>query len=293
MISENGRQFRRFVSSEEKLKIPDGEFWIGSDLKLAHDITLRPGNQTTVTIGLTPDNLPKNNHLIGQTHMSTRSILMQLGVEVGSETPEIIHETIKNNKNGEMQAVIPLANVGNRPVRIPEGMGVGSLFLWNGKTIQNSELESYIDKGDITMTGEEGQDWKYYYDKNRVLTGIQYRLDPDVKMYIPPSEDPIDMKYLSNRHDRPKIDKMLRPVPKTEEKIDWITQTKSAVGLSPLVHALIEPNLNTPFFDALHRNSLLLKGGDNWPIRLELFSSTEDNAVPEWILFRFASASTK
>ncbi len=293
MISENGRPLRHLVSREEQLKIPEGKFWIGPDLKTIHDITLRPHTSTIVDVRVTPDDLPPDAELLSQARMSTRSILMQLGVEVGSETPQVIESTYRNKHNGESHASIPLSNVGNRPVKIPEGTGVGSLFLWNGKTIENGDLEALISSGDIAMTGEEGQDWKYYFDRNRVVAGIHYRLDPEVKMYIPPSDVPIDMVYLSNRHDRPKIDKLLRPVPQTEEKIDWITQTKSAIGLSPRVHALIEPNLNTPFFDAEHRNSLLLKGGDNWPIRLELFSPTVDNAVPEWILFRFAKAGIK
>jgi hypothetical protein len=293
MFSENERPLRYISAREEQLKIPDGNFWIGPDLTTLHDITLRPHAGTTVDVKITAEDVPSDPKLLPQARMSTRSILMQLGIEVGSETPNVIEATLRDKRNGESHASIPLSNVGNRAVRIPEGTGVGSLFLWNGKTITNGDLKDLISSGDIQMTGEEGEDWKYYFDKNQVLAGIHYKLDPDMKMYIPPNDQPIDMAYLSSRHDRPKIDRMLRPVPKTDEKIDWITQTKSAVGLSPRVHALIEPNLNTPFFDAEHRNSLLLKGGDNWPIRLELSSPTVDNAVPEWILFRFAKAMAK
>lgn len=293
MFPERERPLRHILSREEQLKIPEGNFWIGPDLLTLHDITLRPHTATTVDVRITPADIPPSQNLLSQARMSTRSILMQLGIEVGSETPEVIETTLRDKQNGESHASIPLSNVGNRAVKIPEGTGVGSLFLWNGKTIENSELEALVASGEITMTGEQGQDWKYYFNKDQVLAGIHYRLDPEMKMYIPPHETPINMVYLSNRHDRPKIDKLLRPVPKTEEKIDWITQTKSAVGLSPQINALIEPNLNTPFFDAEHRNSLLLKGGDNWPIRLELSSPTVDNAVPEWILFRFAKAGTK
>jgi hypothetical protein len=293
MFYENERPLRNLAAREEQLKIPEGNFWIGPDLTTFHDITLRPHTSTTVDVKLAPEDLPSDPQLLSQAQMSTRSILMQLGIEVGSETPEVIEATLRDKKNGDSHASIPLSNVGNRAVRIPEGTGIGSLFLWNGKTVENGGLEELISNGDITMTGDRGQDWRYYHDKNGVFAGIHYRLDPDMKMYIPPSEVPIDMAYLTNRHDRPKIDKLLRPVPKTDEKIDWITQTKSAIGLSNRVHALIEPNLNTPFFDAEHRNSLLLKGGDDWPIRLELSSPTIDNAVPEWILFRFAKAGLK
>jgi len=293
MFLENERPLRNLAAREEQLKIPDGEFWIGPDLTTIHDITLRPQTSTTVDVKVLPEHLPSDLDLLPQAHMSTRSILMQVGIEVGNETPEVIEATLHDKNNGDLHASIPLSNVGNRSVRIPEGTGVGSLYLWNGKTIENGDLEELVAHGDISMTGERGQDWRYYIDKNGVFAGIHYRLDPNMKMYIPPSEVPIDMAYLSNRHDRPKIDRLLRPVPNTDEKIDWITQTKSAVGLSPRVHALIEPNLNTPFFDAEHRNSLLLKGGDNWPIRLELSSPTVDNAVPEWILFRFANAEVK
>lgn len=289
-MAEIERPITQLALNEEMLRIPDGSFWIGSDLRTSHDITLRPHTSTTVRINVTPDNLPANRRLVRKTHMSGRSIFMQLGIEVGSETPEILDWTLDSNGGSDMTAAIPLANVGNRTMRIPEGMGVGSLYLWNGKTLKNSELEDYVEHGDIRMTGDEGVDWRYYRDKSGIISGIQYRIDPDFRKWIPPGFTPIDMAEFKNRHDRHKIDQMFENVPETEDPVDWITQTKSSIGLSQKVHALIEPNLNIPFFDAAHRNSLLLKGGDEWPIRLELVSPTVEGTLPRWILFRFAKA---
>ena len=290
MSAEIANPFRQLALKEELLKIPDGNFWIGSDIEISHAVTLRPHTETTVKIKLSPENLPDNRRLIRQTHVSGRSILMQLGIEVRDETSEILDWTLEGKENNEMTAAIPLANVGNNTVKIPEGMGVGSLYLWNGKTIRNGELESLVESGDIRMTGNEGEDWRFYNDKEGTLSGIQYRIDSDFRKYIPPSQDIIDMSDFSSRHDRPKIDRLLVDVPEIEEPVDWITQTRSSIGLSESVHALIQPKLNAPFFDAQHRNSRLLKGGDEWPIRLELVSPTVEGTLPHWVLFHFVKA---
>lgn len=290
-MSELHHPFRQLTLTEEMLKIPDGRFIIGSDLRVTHDVTLRPHTATTVNINLAPENIPFGERLVRQSHMSARSIFMQVGIEAGSETPQIIDWTLQSNDESKLTAAIPLTNVGNRTVKIPEGMGVGSLYLWNGKTIRNGELEEYVQRGDIRMSGDEGVDWRFYTDKDNTLAGIQYRIDPDFKKYISPSIEPIEMSTFSSRNDRPKIDRLFEDVPETEIPIDWITQTKSSIGLSRKVHAVIEPKLNAPFFDAQHRNSLLLKGGDEWPIRLELVSPTVEGALPRWILFRFAKAA--
>jgi len=287
--------FYKLGIKEEQLSIPDGDFWIGSDLKISHPLTLKPGSATTVKIDITPDNLPGDTRLLRQAHVSTRSIFMQLGVEVGHETTEILDWTLQGEGTNKMQAAIPLRNVGNRTVKIPTGMGVGSLFLWNGRTFSNGDIEKLVETSEVRMSGEEGVDWRYYKEADGVASGIQYRIDDRFRKFIAPSPDPIEMSDFSNRHDRDKIDRLLMDVPESGTAIDWITQTKSEIGLSKNINAIIEHNLNPnkKFFDELHRNSLLLKGGDDWRIRLELFSPTDEESVPHWVLLRFAAATSR
>lgn len=291
MPIEQNNGFRNLAFSEEVIRIPDGSFWIGSDLQSAHQVSIRPGMSTTIGVRIGQDNLPRDLRLVTATGMSTRSIFMQLGLEIGSETPQIIDYTLRSGKNGQLEAAIPLENVGNRTVRIPAGMGVGCLYLWNGRTLNNHDLRGAIESRQIRMSGEENQDWRYHKDRHGVTDGIEYLLDPFFRRYIPADGSIIDMNDFRNRHDRWKIDRLLEPVSETSEPIDWITQTKSVIGLSDDFNALIEPKLNTDFFDVHHRNSLLLKGGDEWPIRLELFSKIAKEPTPSWVLFRFAHAS--
>jgi hypothetical protein len=292
MSVENG--FHQLALTEEMLKIPDGEFWIGSDLKTSHPVTLFPNVSTTVRIAVTPDNLPSNRRLIRRSKLSTRSIFMQLGVEVDEATPDILDWTLLSGESDERYASIQLTNVNDRTKKIPAGMGVGALYLWNGKTFRNGELTGLVENGDIRMTGEEGRDWRYYRDNTGNISGIQYRINHDFRKYIAPSEDPIDLAQFKSRRDRAKIDRYYSEAPESEEPIDWITQTKSSIGLAKNVNAVIEPNLDPNqrlFEENKHRRSLLLRGGDEWPIRLELYSPTAEGFSPQWVLFRFAQAA--
>ena len=95
------------------------------------------------------------------------------------------------------------------------------------------------------------------------------------------------------------IDRLLEPIPESEEPILWIGETQAKLKLDPSIHGLLNKAVTTKdmpggaFDHSWQTNSNLIEGGrTNWPIRTEIYSPTK-GVMPEVVLMRFALADRK
>jgi hypothetical protein len=310
----------RSLKREELNRILERGFWIGPDIAIATSATIAPGEQVFVPISLPDKPVPFPNfdhpYAFSVLHASTRSRFAQLGLEVLQSTGFSIAQTLyiepKEDKPGELRAIIPVVNRAARPIHLPEGVKFFYPYYWEGDTITDHSLKDLLGS-EIKINGVEGKDWRWWYGQiskdggirrehvqRKELQGIEFFLNPESQAWIPPSDKPMTISDAQiDNHNRAEIDQFLKkPIPESNEPLFWIAETSASLEISPAIHGLVDwvvTQSGEPVAtdDNSHHqaNSTLIRGGNTFgKMRVEIFSPTTKDVIPKTVLLRFAQA---
>lgn len=228
---------------------------------------------------------------------SVRSICAQSGVDVatgyGSPATYIASALAEEGftwkklpeRTDNFEVLIPMGNRSQVGITLARGMGVLRFMHVDRKrnSVRGRELINLLKNNVIEIEGEQGQAWDYMVDQFsgsfEDIGGLFLRIREDSKMWIPP--DPNHPIVLSRRDGsqtfRKKFKKRFQPVP-TDRANDILTiaetdRLKLPLGYTALInrHAVTEISSSSDRYSlATHIESLLLNGGYDWRIRLEI-----------------------
>ncbi|MDO8503978.1 MAG: hypothetical protein Q7S60_04815 [bacterium] len=296
-------------------------FWTGTDVKTTkRDVLLYPTpydyeHWQALPIIVDPSNLPPLHGINVDTALrhiwpSVRSRCAQFGVDTEDRVaarfePELRrHLADDGTLNKPFEARVLVCNRSHRFIKIPEGTGVFRFFRgWNLPHVGGQELEEMVARGNIQIEGKLGDDWKWVHGKLRQdgVIGIAVRIDPSSRRSIKPTPrfEAISIDNGGGSLDqRARIDAYLEPVPQTNHEILWVGETpriklEGVVGLiqkaifpedltgQNLLHVLQYGKHGT------HANSHLLDDGTDWPVRVEIWSATTPNRIPDFVPINF------
>ncbi len=299
------------------------QFWIGPDIALAENSTFAYG-WNEVPVILTPNHLPRLDDLPPESlwllNLSTRSRLAQSGVDLEGLTipngplgiePHQWHAL----KQGRSQ-IAHASLFAHAPISLPQHTGLFRYFSPTASEIQkDDDLRELVKSGAVSISGEEGKDWNWIIF-NHHSYGIQVRLDPSHKWWIPPQDNNQPLKFPRghNFHQaREALESVLQPVfPALSDflranghGVFWVGETLPTITIhKPGINAMVDVGglLEDPRFGerfsvpTRHNMSPLLEGPTpngqlvtNGKIRVEIVSiPNEVNSVPI-IFFRDGS----
>lgn len=299
----------------------NGNLYKSPDLSLLESAVLPPRNITPVPIKVPPGMEPYLNLPSAAFHYaipSTRSRYAQLGLGVlpnsgaaiaGTLEPldpndqdESIYRIYRAGSQEGYKAVVYVENYTPQAIALDANSRLFRIFDWGGRRLSGSQLTSLVNPKDesgehIIIDGEKGRDWQYEYRtpntrNDNDIVGVRVRINPD-RFYLPKiSDEPI--KISDHRRDyRAEIDRLLQPIPITDERILWIGETPR-MSLSQNIDAVLDrtvfPNMyhwyETDPNDE-HIESQLVDGGSNHPIRIEVRSRTTKDEMPNSVSYAF------
>lgn len=286
----------------------EGRFWKGPDVQVATDVFLN--TTARIPIVIHTESLPSMNGLepndLHFLHGSVRSRWAQLGVDLEEEVGPRITEAFvasvgpKEKVTSPFEGEVVLHNRAARPIHIPEGTRIFRLYYdIKESALFGRDLVYAVSSGNISIEGEFGRDWAWAYSSEGSggednIIGMHVRIDSKGRRWIPPdiNNTPVTVND-SEPNYRAKIDEILAPIPHTQERILWIGQTNK-VTLSSVEAILDRETLSN--IDASARrlrrgyqiNSRLIDDRiTNWPVRVEILSSTTRSAISNFVTFHF------
>jgi len=289
---------------------PEAKFGISPDIKIAETIIIPPIKEAIPVSVIVPaafmfhaaeikkDNPDFNLQNTPRSRYAQQGINFQnLGLQV---------ENLSGSQltlDGGIQTTALVSNHSNRAIKIKDGSGIFKLYYDTGARLVNGELAAAFQRGDIVIEGEPGDseenNWNYIRDnRTNSVIGIKMRIS-DVRKWFAPDQqaEPLEIDDES-RSFRAEISKHLVEAPKSSIPRLWIGETKAKMTLNGDVHAIIHPvasneNDRLTLSDiGAHLDSRVLYPGNtnNWPIILEIISSTLDSEAPKFVNIHFVKA---
>lgn len=246
-----------------------GSITINGDFRTTRETILMPGVMQTMQVSF------GHEQPGSRMFTSTRSKFAQLGVSVNIEK-------INNNI-----AYASVAHHGKTPILVHHNTAIGRTFMIEGEPHSGLSLYNLLSRGEISIQGTIGRDY-ILVDKNRriVHSDNLYRAEaiglPFHKIYAKPAETsssvlhpPVDHEYEYYRH------YVSKSLPHINTHAFAIGETDPSIQLSPRIHAILDPRVDSLEGHALHINSRLLEGGvTNFPIRLEMSAMNPQQSAP-------------
>lgn len=283
--------------------------WTSDNIRLVNNAIFAPsggmGYATPVTVECNINDFPDPNKLTSSSRnqirnrgrLSFRSRYAQLGLH--SDSRGIMDQALsafleaRHEGNPSFTFDVPVMNFAGAPIVVPEGTGLARFYVEPDQFAVNGELEKLVKKGEIIIGGDEGQEWKYYMEPNRLgipeKAGIMLRVKDEGRVCIPERNDPILLVVGDNNDYRREVGKFHMPVNKDdiEDNTFWIGETSELI-LGRQTAALIDRDVHgtslgiTPNSrPALHIESRLVDAGSAWPIKVEIVGKAN------WVVFRF------
>ncbi|MCL4354717.1 hypothetical protein M1349_04620 [Patescibacteria group bacterium] len=304
---EQLRELRKNWSEQTKRKFGN-TFHFSPDIASAENIVIYPNEPTLVPVSFPKDMPPFIDSNLLETGLAsyaldhaeghTRSRFAQLGLEV-TENPGLWISNTGFVSGENIEAKVIVKNYSKRPILLPEGTDFFNLYFWNKKIAMNNELRDIIGSK-IQISGIEGQDWRYWYCIDGygedLLAGIELKINPDSRSWIPPSSEPMVISGLqAENHNRSAVDEYLEsPIPQSEKKILWIAETSSRLklnGVTGILSMAVSPAgmpIKTHENGGFQTNSVVLQDGNtDSHIRTEIFSATLEDQIPQHVLVHF------
>ncbi len=289
---------------------------IREDAVVTKTFTLLPGETHLIRTRFTPESffMDLTEEEKKRLRFSGRSRLAQVGGVPSRLAAETVITSLEieqdEGNNGEFICGMPFENMSAASLELKAGDRIARAYLVPDLPIMNGDLEDLVNSHYIQMDGKPGSGkkgtknygfWDYFYEKDENgverKAGIQFRIldGEEDRAFIPKDAGTIHM---------PTSVPNFREVAKSYWKDIKYRPNKSAPGLwfgktiptnfdYPIV-AEIDPKAyphidrNQPHGHGWeHIESRLLGSDDNWNIIAELYSPTEGDHVPEWIIFRF------
>ena len=280
----------------------EGRLWKGSDVVTTRPIILNQSQSTAVIVVITPDSLRPHDSFFPKSpdslQVSTRSRLAQVGLEVHGINKDSVPQDVRaswKNLNGNMltfEAAVDVTNHCKRPIRLDKDFPMFRFFHESSDSVlKGKTLASIFAEGSLRIEGEEGADWELSH-----RNGLFVRINSQGRKWIPPDRDNkpivIDDSTLEGVDYRGKLDPLLRPIPRVEEKILWIGETPR-ITLSEDLEVILGKSAFHDYRDirgdttGIQINSRLIDGGKtDWAIRVEILSPTNPDKMPNFVHMR-------
>lgn len=293
-------------SSERLNNRTDFPFWVGPDLSLEHDLYIEPHKEADALLKINYQELPpflKDDFTkIRDLRASVRSRYAQLGLEVYDHGEDLYQYLLWDLPRYSIEHEIPLPvqvlNRAERSISLGKGARLFRSFYDGGHHLVGAELEHIVNdgqKGEIFIDGEEGKDWVWAYegDKRTQKIGVHVKIADDKRGWIPWSSGPIAISDKGGVDFRSEIDRLLKPVQNNSDVKLWIGETQPRIKLGKNVFGVLQPVASqnpdgrfTKLWGA-QTNSHLIDPGSDWPIRVEIRSSTLVSEMPNYVYFSF------
>lgn len=294
------------TSPESFNKRSDSPFWVGPDLSLVHDVYVEGNRMVDALLMIQRDQIPpflKDDYArIKDLRASVRSRYAQLGIEVYDHGEDLYQHLLWNSDRLMLENEIPLPvqifNRAARPISIGRGSRLFRSFYDGGHHLTGTDLEQKVNKGEdseIFIDGEQGKDWVWAYEKDKrsKKIGVHVRISDDKRGWIPRASGPVAISDRDGANFRQEIDGLLKPVPEDPDMKLWIGETQPRIKLGKSVIGILQPiasqNPDGRFTKqwGAQTNSHLIDPGSNWPIRVEIRSSTLVSEMPNYVYFSF------
>ncbi|MDO8498489.1 MAG: hypothetical protein Q7S44_01770 [bacterium] len=283
------------------------------DVTTTQEVVLEPGRLNQVPVEVTTEHAPQSSNHEGTTSprgslrnqdlsSSLRSRFAQLGLDLMDYdlTQHISRALEGSDDEVKVRVPAPIINYCARPITVLEGTRLFRFFSnFSSNLITGECLKAMVASGKIKVDGEPEKDWDWHwrYGGNNpgvgdMITGIRVKVRP--LGWIPPdSPQPICISD-SEANYRQTIDSLLDPrLPSGLKQVLWIGETphlKLDENVDALLDRKVPPGLTNFCHGAwgLHINSLFVDGGTNWPVRVEVLSTTEPKMMPNAVVFYFS-----
>lgn len=272
---------------------PKEAFFKTPDLITVGSTIIYPGIASTLSVLADDQTREKVNEVIDKNRLkvSIRSRYAQLGLDM---QPEAIAAFI-GQLPGSGVARLQLHNHSLRPIQLPEDTRLLRLFHEPADAIlTDAKLSQAIGSGKIKLSGARGKDWEWAYDDLGTRMGVFIRIiNSNSRRWISSGEEIInigseDMDY------RAQIDRILEPLPEDGRQALWIGETAIKITLGNSIEGVLDTRvlrdvnyLSLDSIEGTQINSLLIDSGTQWPVRVEVISSTDSNLIPNYVRFHF------
>ncbi|MEK7571871.1 MAG: hypothetical protein AAB553_06365 [Patescibacteria group bacterium] len=179
-----------------------------------------------------------------------RSRYAHLGLHLPDPNANWLETFTKENQTEDTGIFVLVENHCARPILIEDNTDIVRPYRFAGPPITGEALKELLTKRMIDLTGEKGTDWEFWThpDHPEEPYGIELRLDPRSRMWIPPrdNDEPIliDTKGETNR--REAVNDLFVAIddPRFALPPDYlcISSTTSQVNLTD-VHGFIDTSL--------------------------------------------------
>lgn len=277
----------------------EGSAWIGTDITLIRDLTLQPTQVGVAHVQCEPGSFPSEITEEEEDRFapSIRSRFAQLGLHPATELTKTFALDAYFSAEDDTKPfnfVVPLTNLSEAPIRLDSNTKLLRFFISPEKFINNGELRELVVNKDVEIDGKENVDWKYVRDpqsEREDEVGIALRIKEENRKYLPFRPEAVTISGKEKKY-REKLDSILQPVSKRRSpKMPclWIGET-SPLRFDPAIAAEIRRGTfttieaNMPVGEEGEHIDSRLVDTSGWPIRVEIFSSTEGE---HWAVFQF------
>lgn len=217
------KRFGEFQAGFEKL---GDKVWKSADVSVATGVTLQAGGIANIP-AVIPSLEPFTPEVLPYANFSTRSRYAQVGIDVSHSVGKLMYETLQEVKD-ELVALVPVRNNSARPVSFSQGTRFCRLVIEPPEaSIERKSVLSMIERGEITVSGEQGRDWEVLFGKKLGLLWL--KLNPDKRFWVPshPADVPIEIPDDPGIDYRSLVDSFLKSAPISETSIHWVGETVS------------------------------------------------------------------